>query len=179
MYVGVLVLVDIATYTTIMSVDALRPKAILVPNAEKQSTKNVRMIFMHKICEFHSHVFPLQNLQELQVSILYLAYSCGTYNLAHNFVRLFLTFGPRYVLDVISVILALISRKKIKVDVLNDAKYLQAIIYLHFINITIIFVVLVALGQYPNVRAIFQCLSILEAPTDVLLFTFIPKVSTV
>jgi len=57
MYVGVLVLVDIATYTTIMSVDALRPKAILVPNAEKQSTKNVRMIFMCKICEFHSNIF--------------------------------------------------------------------------------------------------------------------------
>jgi len=134
---------------------------------------------MCKICKFHSNIFPLQNLQELQVSILYFAYSCGTYSLAHNFARLFLTFGHRYVLDVISVILALISRKKIKVDALNDAKYLQAIIYLHFINITIIFVVLVALGQYPNVRAIFQCLSILEAPTDVLLFTFIPKVSTV
>jgi len=76
---------------------------------------------MCEICEFQSKVFPLQNLQELQVSILYLAYSCGTYSLAHNFARLFLTFGHRYVLDVISVILALISRKKIKVDVLNDA----------------------------------------------------------
>ena len=58
-YVGVLVLIDIVTYTIIMGVQKIRPRPILVPNAEREPTKNVRV---HDRCiTIENHFHSLNN----------------------------------------------------------------------------------------------------------------------
>ena len=111
------------------------------------------------------------------MEVRYFVYICAASSVAYNIVILLLTFAHRYVLDVVSVILAICSSRKVKVEAVNDAKYVLAIVFLHFINITIVNVVLLTLRQYPTVIAIATSLSVLEPPTDILLLTFIPKVS--
>ena len=111
------------------------------------------------------------------MEVRYFVYICAASSLTYNIVILLLTFAHRYMLDVVSVILAICSSRKVKVEAVNDAKYVLAIVFLHFINITIVNVVLLTLRQYPTVIAIATGLSVLEPPTDILLLTFIPKVS--
>ena len=116
-------------------------------------------------------------VQELQVEVRYFAYTCAASSLIYNILLNLLLLGHHYVLDFVSVILAIISSRKIKVEVVNDAKYVLAIVFFHFINVTIFYVVAVTLRQYPNIFAITACLSVLEPPFAILLLTFIPKVS--
>ena len=111
------------------------------------------------------------------MEVHYFVYTCAAPSLAYNIVVLLLTFAHQYPRDVVSVILAICSSRKIKVEAVNDAKYVLAIVFLHFINITIINVILLTLRRYPNVIATATSLSVLEPPTDILLLTFIPKVS--
>ena len=111
------------------------------------------------------------------MEVRYFAYTCAASSLTYNILLNLLLLGHHYVLDFVSVILAIISSRKIKVEVVNDAKYVLAIVFFHFINVTIFYVVAVTLRQYPNVFAITACLSVLEPPFAILLLTFIPKVS--
>ena len=110
------------------------------------------------------------------MEVRYFTYACVSSNLAFNIVRSILLFGHRYILDFVSVILAIISSRKIKVEVVNDGKYVLAIVFLHFINITTFNVVALVFRTYPNVFAVAGNLSVLEPPTDILLLTFVPKV---
>ena len=115
-------------------------------------------------------------VQELQVEVRYFAYTCAASSLIYNIVLNLLLLGHHYVLDFVSVILAIISSRKIKVEVVNDGKYVLAIVFLHFINITTFNVVALVFRTYPNVFAVAGNLSVLEPPTDILLLTFVPKV---
>ena len=111
------------------------------------------------------------------MEVRYFTYACVSSSLSFSIVRSILLFGHRYILDFVSVVLAIISSRKIKVEVVNDAKYVLAIVFLHFINITTFNVVALVFRTYPNVFAVAGNLSVLEPPTDILLLTFIPKVS--
>ena len=115
-------------------------------------------------------------VQELQVEVRYFAYTCAASSLIYNILLNLLLLGHHYVLDFVSVILAIISSRKIKVEVVNDGKYVLAIVFLHFINITTFNVVALVFRTYPNVFAVAGNLSVLEPPTDILLLTFVPKV---
>lgn len=93
-------------------------------------------------------------VQELQVEVRYFAYTCAASSLTYNILLNLLLLGHHYVLDLVSVVLATISSRKIKVEVVNDAKYVLAIVFFHFINVTIFYVVAVTLRQYPNIFAL-------------------------
>ena len=111
------------------------------------------------------------------MEVRYFAYTCAASSLTYNILLNLLLLGHHYVLDFVSVILAIISSRKIKVEVVNDGKYVLAIVFLHFINITTFNVVALVFRTYPNVFAVAGSLSVLEPPTDILLLTFVPKVS--
>ena len=87
-----------------------------------------------------------------------------------------LTFAFRYIIDLVSVVLAFLSMR-VKVDVLSDGKYVMAIVYIRAIAVTLTFIMLMTTDPYANARSVFICLAILFNPFTVLPLLFIPKVS--
>ena len=77
-------------------------------------------------------------------------------------------------LQLIGIILA-IQTRKVKVKVLNDSKYIAALIYISSIVIIIIAIIRFTLTGYINVAEVFYSGGLLLATTAFLCLTFIPK----
>ena len=77
-------------------------------------------------------------------------------------------------LQVIGIILA-IQTRKVKVKVLNDSKYIAALIYISSIVLIILVVISFTAVGYINVAEVFYSGGLLLATTAFLCLTFIPK----
>ena len=77
-------------------------------------------------------------------------------------------------LQVIGIILA-IQTRKVKVKLLNDSKYIAALIYISSIVLIIIAIIRFTLGDYINVTEVFYSGGLILATTAFLSLTFIPK----
>ncbi len=81
------------------------------------------------------------------------------------------------ILQIIGIILA-IQTRKVKIKLLNDSKYIAAVIYISSISLVLIAIVTIVPGIYINlIEAIFSG-SLLVATTFSLGLIFIPKVRT-
>ena len=61
-------------------------------------------------------------------------------------------------------------------NAVNDAKSVMTIIYINTANTITISILLILLTQDINAIIVAACLSVILIPTNILLFTFIPKV---
>ena len=77
-------------------------------------------------------------------------------------------------LQVVGIILA-IQTRKVKVKVLNDSKYIAALIYISSIVLIVIVIINFTVGGYINVAEVFYSGGLLLATTAFLGLTFIPK----
>lgn len=77
-------------------------------------------------------------------------------------------------LQLIGIILA-IQTRKVKVKVLNDSKYIAALVYISSIVIVIIAIIRFTLTGYINVAEVFYSGGLILATTAFLCLTFIPK----
>ena len=78
-------------------------------------------------------------------------------------------------LQVASIVLA-IQTRRVKIKVLNDSKYIVALIYISSITVLVIAVVQFALGALININELLVSGVFLIATTSFLSLTFIPKV---
>lgn len=78
-------------------------------------------------------------------------------------------------LQVASIVLA-IQTRRVKIKVLNDSKYIIALIYISSITVLVIAVVQFALGSIININELLVSGVFLIATTSFLSLTFIPKV---
>lgn len=74
-----------------------------------------------------------------------------------------------------AIVLA-IQTRRVKIKLLNDSKYIVALIYISGVTLLILMVVLFALGALINVNEFLVSGALLFATTSVLSLTFIPKV---
>lgn len=84
------------------------------------------------------------------------------------------TFVYLGLLQLIGIILA-IQTRKVKVKVLNDSKYIAALIYISSIVIIIIAIIRFTLTGYINISEVLYSGGLLLATTAFLCLTFIPK----
>ena len=80
-------------------------------------------------------------------------------------------------LQVAAIVLA-IQTRRVKIKVLNDSKYIVALIYISSITLLILVVVVFALGALININELLVAGAFLIATTSFLSLTFIPKVLT-
>ncbi len=86
-----------------------------------------------------------------------------------------MTFGFLAILQIIGVVLA-IQTRKVKIKLLNDSKYIAAVIYISSIALVLIAIVTLVPGAFINlIEGIFSA-SLLTATTFFLGLIFIPKV---
>ncbi len=90
-------------------------------------------------------------------------------------IYLVVTLAYLAILQIIGIVLA-IQTRKIKIKLLNDSKYIAAVIYISSIALVLIAIVTLVPGSFINViEAIFSG-SLLVATTFFLGLIFIPKV---
>ena len=77
-------------------------------------------------------------------------------------------------LQLIGIILA-IQTRKVKIKVLNDSKYIAALIYISSIVLVIIAIIRFTLRGFINVTEVFYAGGLILATTAFLCLTFIPK----
>jgi len=80
------------------------------------------------------------------------------------------------IFQLVGLVLAFQTRK-VKIKVLNDAKFIIAIIYISSLGFVVLTVVRFSLGPYINVREALFSGAILLATTAFVALIFIPKVS--
>ncbi len=92
-------------------------------------------------------------------------------------IYLVVTLAYLAILQIIGIVLA-IQTRKIKIKLLNDSKYIAAVIYISSIALVLIAIVTLVPGIYINIiEAIFSG-SLLMATTFFLGLIFIPKVNS-
>ena len=79
------------------------------------------------------------------------------------------------VLQVIALLLAF-SIRKVKVEGLNDAKYIAAAIYITSIVLAVIIVATYALNDFANAFPALFCTGFFIGTTSILALVFVPKV---
>lgn len=124
------------------------------------------------ICVYYSLMYLPAYIQELGVRIMYFVWQCSTNKIAD--VVSIVIFTYLGLLQVIGIILA-IQTRKVKVKVLNDSKYIAALIYISSIVLIIIAIIRFTLGDYINVTEVFYSGGLILATTAFLSLTFIPK----
>ena len=115
----------------------------------------------------HNYCYIIPFLQAIGVPITQLVYSSSTYSLEYNIARVMLTFVFLYIVDLASLVLALLSMR-VKVDVLSDGKYVMAIVYTNVIIKTLLFISLMITHRYANVKYTLTSLAILSYSLTVL-----------
>lgn len=105
----------------------------------------------------------------------YKAYFCFTSENVIQTAFLFVTFAYLILLQIIGIILA-IQTRKVKIKVLNDSKYIAALIYISSIVLVFITIVTFVIGNYPNVIEMIFSGGLLVATTAFLCLLFVPKV---
>ena len=86
-------------------------------------------------------------------------------------------FGYKIIIQITGIIFAFLIRK-VKIKGLNDSKEVSAILYITSVILAVILVVNFVLGDYIDVDGFVYGFGVATAVTIVLLFTFVPKVST-
>ena len=114
------------------------------------------------------------HIQELGVREDYYVYECYDTSSPPFYCSL-LIFAYLTVLQLVGIILAFQTRK-VKIPLLNDSKYIAALIYISSIILVILEFVTVPLGGYINIRAAIFSGGILLLATIFLALTFVPKV---
>ena len=104
----------------------------------------------------------------------YFAVNCGLSIYLPAF--LFVSIGYKFILHIIALVFALLSRK-VKIEVLNDSRETAAIIYASTILLIITCLVIFALGETVNLLNIMWTLIIFSVSMIHLGLTFIPEVS--
>ena len=114
-------------------------------------------------------------LQSLGITINYEHWECYGGDSSAPFVWLTLIFAYLVVLQIIGILLAFQTRK-VKIKILNDSKYVAALVYISSIVLVILALVTFTLPSYPNVLELLFSGGILVATTMFLILIFIPKV---
>ena len=86
-----------------------------------------------------------------------------------------LILGSQLILQFITL-MAAICTCKVKVDLLNDSRYVKAIVILTFINLTTTCILHVVLQEYQDLNDANLIIGIFAAGITFLSLTFIPKV---
>ena len=81
-------------------------------------------------------------------------------------------------LQIVGIILA-IQTRKVKIKVLNDSKYIAALIYISSLVLIVLAIITFTLDSLINVSELIYCGCLLLATTAFLCLTFIPKVHKV
>ena len=110
------------------------------------------------------------------VNTTYFIYGFASLKIEYTLIHFSLVYGFRLLLDIGTVILALLSCLKVKNKVVNDAKTVMAIVYINTINTILNFILFLTVAKYYNPQAIVGCLSLILIPTNVLILVFVPKV---
>ena len=87
-----------------------------------------------------------------------------------------LILGSQLILQFISLIAA-ICTCKVKVELLNDSRYVKAIVVLMFVNLTTTSILSVLLRGYQDLINVTAIIAIFAAVVTFLSLTFVPKVS--
>lgn len=87
-------------------------------------------------------------------------------------------YGFQSLLNIITIILAVLSCCRIKSKVVNDAKSTMAIIYINSVNAFLALLLSVAFTNKPSLKALVGSFGVAGFPTTILLLVFIPKVKT-
>ena len=106
-----------------------------------------------------------------------MTYQCGsTAELGIGAIWLILTYVYFALLQIIGIILA-IQTRKVKVKVLNDSKYIAAMIYISSIVLLLLGIVTAVFATSINITEILFSGGLLFATSAFLCLVFIPKVS--
>ena len=124
---------------------------------------------MHK---YIHHQFSLL-LQEYGQVTNYYVYLCDSKSVL---IWLGIIFGYKAILQIIGLLLAFGTRK-VKVEGLNDAKFIGGIIYITSITLTVIIVSFVTLADYLHALAAVYSIGYLVSATVILGLIFLPKVT--
>ena len=108
----------------------------------------------------------------------YVTYQCGSDEGGYGHIWLVLTYVYFGLLQLIGIILA-IQTRKVQVKVLNDSKYVAALIYISSILLVVLAVVTLVFNSYINVSETVFSGAFLFAATIFACLIFIPKVSIV
>ena len=114
------------------------------------------------------------HIQELGVREDYYVYECYDTS-SPPFYTSLLIFAYLAILQLVGIILAFQTRK-VKIPILNDSKYVAALIYISSIILVILEFVTLPLGGYINIKAAIFSGGILLLATIFLALTFVPKV---
>ena len=113
-------------------------------------------------------------LQELGVQIEYHAYQC--FNLTDGTAVLVIIKNVYLaLLQIIGLVLA-IQTRKVTVKVLNDSKYIAALIYISSITLVVLVLTTFTLRNFINIYQLLYSGGLLVAITAFLALIFIPKV---
>lgn len=104
-----------------------------------------------------------------------MTYQCGSTELGIGAIWLILTYVYFALLQIIGIILA-IQTRKVKIKVLNDSKYIAAMIYISSIVLLLLGIATAVFGSSINVTGILFSGGLLFATTAFLCLVFIPKV---
>ena len=116
--------------------------------------------------------FPSLTPQELGIITLYSIYVC---NSTARDIFLGILYGYKMVLQIFSLVLCFTTRK-VKIQGLDDSKYIAAAVYVTSIVLAVIIISTYSLKDFINVFAALFCTGFLIGTTFILGLVFVPKV---
>ena len=188
------VMVDTVILTVVMALDNSRFSVTIIPNKENPTPHvNVRISLIPSPLSQSGcgtlncscvPLFPPPLLLSLSIS-LSLSQDEGIKEISvisrcHSSTEpywLAVLFGYKIIIQITGIIFAFLIRK-VKIKGLNDSKEVSAILYITSVILAVILVVNFVLGDYIDVDGFVYGFGVATAVTIVLLFTFVPKVST-
>ncbi len=129
-------------------------------------------MYVHYLCSFDKNTLSVI-MQELGDRVNQMVHECFSTTIQTIF--LIVVFAFMTILQIIGIVLA-IQTRKIKIKLLNDSKYIAAVIYICSVSLAFIAVVTLVPGIYINIiEGVFSG-SVVTANTFFLALIFIPKV---
>ena len=119
--------------------------------------------------------WSLVYLQDDGVEVVYMTYQCDKTEGGLGDIWLLITYVYFGLLQLIGIILA-IQTRKVHIKVLNDSKFVTALIYMSSILLLLLGVVVYLFGSYINAVEIVFSGAFLLAATTFASLSFIPKV---
>ena len=113
---------------------------------------------------------PLVHMQELGIEIQHMAYTCYKHTVWISVIFFYLAL-----LQVVGIVLA-VQTRKVKIKVLNDSKYIAALIYISSIVLVTRAVAAFAVNHLLNVAELISSGGTILISAAFLSLTFIPKV---
>ncbi len=112
-------------------------------------------------------------LQEFGERINQMSYSC--FSNTSQTIFLLVTFAFFAIIQIIGIVFT-IQTRKVKIKLLNDSKYIAAVIYICSISLALIAIVTIVPGSFINISEVVFSGSVLTATTFLLGLIFVPKV---